>query len=78
MSRKVGINELPELGSKCAFYICGEIVSTAESSEYGDSKCLGVQIQQMGIEELPDEEEDERDAAERYRESASKLYNKGT
>lgn len=73
---KLGITELPELGSKCAFYICGEVVSTAESSEYGESKCMGVQIQQMGIEELPEGEEEERSAAEQYSEKANKLYGK--
>jgi len=74
--RKLGIEEIPPLGSKCAFYVCGEVVSTSESSEYGGSKCMGVQIQCMSIEELPDEEEAEEAAAEKagFKEAASKLY----
>lgn len=72
---KLGITEIPPLGTKCAFYVCGEVVSTEESSEYGGSKCMGVQIQQMGIEELPEEEEQE-DAAERYSRQANALYGK--
>lgn len=74
--KKLGITELPELGTKCAFYVCGEVVSTSESNEYGEYKCMGVQIQQMAPEELPDEEEAE-DAAERYSKKANKLYGKG-
>lgn len=71
---KLGITDMPELGSKCAFYICGEVVSTEESSEYGGSKCMGVQIQCMAIEELPEDEESEDEA---YSRKANKLYNKG-
>ncbi|AIY40187.1 hypothetical protein LT85_1029 [Collimonas arenae] len=75
---KLGIDELPDLGTQVAFYVCGEVVSTSESSEYGDSQCLGVQIQCMAQEELPaDEEEEAQDAIKGgFKEAASKLYSK--
>ena len=73
---KLGITDLPPLGSKVAFYVCGEVCSTAESKEYGDSKCMAVQIQQMALEEPPAEEEEEARAAEKggFKRAASKLY----
>jgi hypothetical protein len=74
--RKLGIEELPPLGSQIAFYVCGEVCRTSESIEYGVDKCMSVQIQQMALEELPDEEAKE-DAAERYSKNANKLYGKG-
>lgn len=75
---KLGIDEMPKLGDQVCFYICGEVVSTSESSEYGESKCMGVQIQQMALEEPPAEEEAEDAAAERggFKEAANKLYSK--
>lgn len=69
---KLGYDKLPELGTRCAFYVCGEVVSTSESSEYGGEMCMGVQIQQMAPDELPEEE-----ASERYSRAAGKLYGKG-
>ena len=76
--KKLGIDTMPELGAQVAFYVCGEVCSTSESNEYGEHKCMGVQIQQMAIEELPDEEEAEDEAAEKagFKETASKLYPK--
>ena len=76
--KKLGIDEIPPLGTQCAFYVCGEVVRTSESKEYGDEKCMGVQIQCMAIEELPEEEEAEDQAADKagFKESASKLYPK--
>ena len=70
---KLGIDTLPELGTKCAFYVCGEVVSTSESNEYGEHKCMGVQIQQMAPEELPEDEETED---EKYSRKANALYGK--
>lgn len=76
--KKLGITEMPELGSQIAFYVCGEVCSTSESNEYGEDKCIGVQIQQMALEEPPAQEEEEaRDAVKGgFREAASKLYGK--
>lgn len=76
--KKLGIDELPELGSQIAFYVCGEVCRTSESNEYGDDKCMSVQIQQMALEEPPAQEEEEsRDAVKGgFREAASKLYGK--
>lgn len=73
--KKLGIEELPELGSQIAFYVCGEVCRTSESIEYGVDKCMSVQIQQMALEEPPPEEKKES-ASERYSRSAATLYGK--
>lgn len=75
---KLGIPDLPELGAQVCFYVCGEVVSVSESSEYGDSKCMGVQIQKMALEEPPAEEEEEAADAIKggFKKAASTLYPK--
>lgn len=76
---KLGVDEMPECGDEVAFYVYGCVVSTEErEDEYGETGCVGVQIQKMSIEEAPDDEEAEADAAKRggFKEAASKLYSK--
>lgn len=74
---KLGVDEMPECGDEVAFYVCGCVISTEErEDEYGETGCVGIQIEKMSIEEAPDEEEAEREAAVKggFKESAKKLY----
>lgn len=73
--KRLGITEMPALGDQCCFYICGEVMSTSESSEYGESKCMGLQIQKMAVEEPPAEEEAEDKVVDK-RSPAEKIYGK--
>lgn len=76
---KLGVDEMPELGDQVCFYICGSVCSTAESQdEYGETKCVGIQIEQMAIEEPPEEEMQEAEDAIKggFKETASKMYPK--
>jgi hypothetical protein len=76
---KLGITEMPAMCDKVAFYVYGAVCSTSESQdEYGETRCVGIQIQKMALEEPPAEEEAEDAAAKRggFKESASKLYPK--
>lgn len=74
---KLGVDEMPECGDMVAFYVYGCVCSTSESKdEYGETRCVGIQIEKMSIEEAPDEEEEERADAVKggYKSSAKKLY----
>lgn len=74
---KLGITDMPALGDQMCFYVCGDVCSTAESQdEYGETRCIGIQIKQMSNEEPPADEEKERKAAAKggFKEAASKLY----
>lgn len=76
---KLGVDEMPECGDEVAFYVCGCVCSTEErEDEYGETGCVGIQIQQMSIEELPAAEEEERKAAAKggFKEAAEKIYKK--
>lgn len=76
--KKLGIEAMPELGDKVAFYVCGSVVSTSESNEFGEHKCMGVQIECMAIEEPPEVElEEAKDAIKGgFKGAASTLYPK--
>jgi hypothetical protein len=74
---KLGVDEMPALGDKVAFYVCGSVCSTAESQdEYGETRCVGVQIEQMSIEEPAAEEMEERKDAVKggFKDAAKTLY----
>lgn len=76
---KLGIGTMPDLGDMVAFYVYGSVCSTAESKdEFGETRCVGVQIQQMSIEEPPGEEEEEREDAVKggFKDAAKKIYKK--
>jgi hypothetical protein len=74
---KLGVDEMPECGDEVAFYVCGTVISTEErEDEYGETGCVGIQIEQMSIEEPPEVEEQEREDAVKggFRDAAKTLY----
>ena len=74
---KLGVDEMPAMGDTVCFYVCGSVCSTSESQdEYGETRCVGVQIEKMSIEEAPAEETEEREDAVKggFKGVAKKLY----
>jgi len=71
---KLGITDMPKVGDQLCFYVCGPVCHTAESDD--GSRCVGVQIQQMSVEEPPAAEEEERKDAIKggFKRAAKTLY----
>ena len=74
---KLGVDEMPECGDMVAFYVYGCVTSTEErEDEYGETGCVGIQIEKMSIEEAPADEEEERANAVKggFKDAAKRLY----